>query len=314
MKRTLYFGNPYHLSVRRKQFCFRAKDGTLEDSCPIEDLGILVLDHPALSMTVPLLLELAAANVAVVFCDKSHLPAAQLLSLNGHSLQQKYQSAQVEASQPLKKRLWQQTVVSKIMNQQILLRQLGKDSGPLKRYAATVKSGDSDNREAAAAQYYWPALWGQGFIRQTRSGMSAAKNAEVSGNALSADPFAESWGNVNFLLNYGYAVLRAAVARALIGSGLLISYGIHHHNQYNPYPLADDVMEPYRPFVDSMVMQLQQKHEKKEAKRHLLGLLACDVSIGRVRRPLLNALSITSASLQRCFSGESRKLEYPRFT
>ncbi len=304
LKRTLYFGNPFHLSLRRRQLLFCAKDGSLDDSCPVEDLGVLVLDHPQLSLTMPLMLELAENNVAVVLCDGSHLPAAQVFSMRGHSLQQKYQAEQMAASLPLKKRLWQQTVRAKISNQQALLEQSGRNSGPLSRYAANVKSGDSGNREAAASQYYWPCLWGKGFVRKTHKDMPReASDAQ--------------WLDVNLLLNYGYSVLRAAVARALTGSGLLLGCGIQHHNQYNPYTLADDIMEPYRPYVDSAVLELHKvldcvgPEAGKQAKQSLLSLLACDVPISRVKRPLLNALSITSASLQRCYSGEARQIEYP---
>ncbi|WGK70080.1 type II CRISPR-associated endonuclease Cas1 [Candidatus Haliotispira prima] len=305
LKRTLYFGNPYHIRLQRKQLLFRAKDGSLEDHCPIEDLGVLVLDHPQISLSMPLLIELAEANVAVVLCDERHLPIAQMLAMRGHSLSQKHHAAQIEASPVLKKQLWKQTVEAKIGNQARLLSYSGRDTGPLPRYKVTVKSGDSDNREAVAAQYYWPSLWGADFVRLQQP----EKDKDGPANEL--------WRSVNFLLNYGYSVLRAAVARALVGSGLLLSIGIHHHNQYDPYTLADDVMEPYRPYVDWAVLELNEAGPDgaeigRTAKQRLLAMLACDVEIGKVKRPLLNALSVTSASLVRCFAGEAKQVEYPR--
>lgn len=309
--RTLYFGNPYYLSLKRRQLCIHHKDGPESkpvETCPIEDLAVLVLDHVQISLSIPLLQELAENNVAVVVCDKQHLPLAQFVSLRGNSLQQKHYSAQLEASQPLKKRLWQQTVSAKIRMQAALLESWGRDSGPLPSYAGSVKSGDSDNREAAAAKHYWPSLWGGDFRRITQ------QNLQTYPLAIEQDSEKQQ---INSLLNFGYAVLRSSVARALIGSGLLLSLGIQHHNQYNPFTLADDIMEPYRPYVDDAVLELHEQGAlelaSKEVKQSLPGMLACDVKIGKVRRLLMNALSITSASLVRCFLGEARQIDYPHF-
>ena len=217
-----------------------------------------------------------------------------MLSLDGHSLQSQKFKAQIESSLPLQKQLWQQTVVSKISNQAALLRLQKRSYILLTNYAKEVKSGDSENHEARAAAHYWKQLFPPeiGF-RRDRYGLPP-----------------------NNLLNYGYAVLRALVARSLVGSGLLPTLGIHHRNQYNAYCLADDIMEPYRPFVDMLVCRLVNVKEPAfelttSLKRELLTLPAMDVKIGGKKSPLMNAVQKTTASLSRCFEGKARKIAYP---
>jgi CRISPR-associated protein Cas1 len=263
-------------------------------TAPVEDLGFIVLDHPQISFSMKLMEELSENNVAVVFCDSKHLPSSMLLPLDAHHIQNEIFRAQIDASEPLKKNLWKQTIEAKIKNQARLLTKLGKNSGPLKAIAKSVKSGDSDNREGFAARLYWMELMGREFIR---------------------DRYGEP---PNPFLNYGYILLRSAVARALSGSGLLATLGIHHRNRYNAFCLADDVMEPYRPWVDEIVYRMNEKWPgsfmlEKEHKAELLQLMTADVKIGENRRPLMVALSQTTASLARCFSGEQRKIDYPVF-
>jgi CRISPR-associated protein Cas1 len=217
-----------------------------------------------------------------------------LLPLDAHHIQSEIFRVQVDASEPLKKNLWKQTIGAKIENQARLLKKLGKNSIPLKSIAKSVKSGDPDNREGFAARLYWMEMFGKEFIRD-RYG----------------DP-------PNPFLNYGYILLRSAVARALAGSGLLATLGIHHRNRYNAFCLADDVMEPYRPYVDEIVFGMNEECPEtfmleKEHKAGLLQLMTADVKIGENRRPLMVALSLTTASLARCFSGENRKITYPEF-
>ena len=262
-------------------------------TAPVEDMGFVVLEHQQISISLPLLDELVKNNVAVVFCNNTYHPASMLLNLNGHHLQQELFSNQIEASVPLKKNLWKQTVEAKINNQAGLLKVLGKDFKKVAYFATNVKTGDAENREGSAARAYWPELFGASFIRE-RYG----------------DP-------PNNMLNYAYAVLRAAVARALTGSGLLATLGIHHHNRYNAFCLADDIMEPYRPFVDSLVYELWYTlHEinelTTEIKMKLVGVLTADVKIGGQIRPLMVALSNTTASLSRCYTGETKKIVYPK--
>lgn len=261
-------------------------------SAPIEDVGFVVLENQTISITLPLIDEMVQNNVAVIFCDGTYHPASMLLNLNGHHLQQEIFRNQIDASIPLKKSLWKQTVEAKIRNQASLLKYLGRDYKHVAYFSGNVKSGDSDNREGAAARIYWPVLFGDDFIRQ-RYGVPP-----------------------NNMLNYGYAILRAAVARALAGSGLLATLGIHHHNRYNAFCLADDIMEPYRPFVDGMVFQLYEEFGSigdltTDLKMRLLEILSADVVFKKVRRPLMIGLSITTASLAKCFAGQSAKIEYP---
>lgn len=291
LKRTLYIANPYHLKLKDRQIVFRPKQGE-ERTVPIEDIAFVVLEHPQISMTMPLIAALNANNVAVIFCNEKHMPSSMLLNLDSHHLQGELFRYQMDATMPLKKQLWKQTIEQKIKNQAALLKKLNKPVGALPSYAKSVVSGDATNREGTAAREYWKNLFGNEFIRD-RYG----------------DP-------PNALLNYGYIVLRAAVARALAGSGLLATLGIHHHNRYNAFCLADDMMETYRPIVDETVFMLWESGTddmilNKEIKAYLLGVLTADVTIGKVSRPLMVALSITTASLSRCFMGEIKKMVLP---
>lgn len=294
LKRTLFISNPYHLSLKNRQLVVSEKAGMPLKTAPIEDIGFVVLDNPQISFTMKLVEELNENNVAVVFCDSKHLPSSMLLPLDANHIQNELFRAQIRTSEPLKKNLWKQTVETKIKNQARLLEKLGKNGSQLKTLAKTVKSDDSDNREGFATRIYWNALFGKDFIR-------------------------DRYGNPpNMYLNYGYIILRSAVARALSGSGLLATLGIHHRNRYNAFCLADDIMEPYRPWVDEIVLKIDKEWPgqlmlEKEQKAELLQLMTADVKIGENKRPLMVALSQTTASLARCFSGESRKISYPVF-
>lgn len=294
LKRTLFFSSPYYLRMKDRQLVIQSKDELIHQTVPIEDIGFVVLDDPQISFSMKLMEQLNENNVAVVFCDSKHMPSSMLLNLDGHSIQTELFRAQVDASEPLKKNLWKQTIEAKIGNQAALLAKFDIPHKQLKSLAATIKSGDSDNREGFAARIYWNALFGKQFLRD-RYG----------------DP-------PNPFLNYGYILLRSAVARSLAGSGLLSTFGIHHRNRYNAFCLADDVMEPYRPYVDEIAYHLAQKWPdtfilEKEHKAELLKLMTVDVQIGENKRPLMVALSQTTASLSRCFSGENRKITYPEF-
>jgi len=295
LKRTLFLSNPYHLSLKNRQLVISEKSGEILKKAPVEDIGFVVLENQQISITMKLVEQLNENNVAVVFCDSKHLPSAMLLPLDAHHIQNELFRAQINASEPLKKNLWKQTIEAKIKNQARLLEKQGLQGRQLKNLATrSVKSDDSDNREGFAARLYWNALFGKQFIR-------------------------DRYGNPpNMYLNYGYILLRSAVARALAGSGLLATLGIHHRNRYNAFCLADDIMEPYRPWVDEIVCQIEEKYPgdymlRKEHKAELLQLMAADVKIGENRRPLMVALSQTTASLARCFNGETRKIIYPVF-
>lgn len=292
IKRTLFFGNAYHLSTRDKQLQITEKESGVVKTVPIEDVGHVVFEHPHLTFTQSVMQLLAENNSAVIFCDQKFHPSSMLLHLDTHYVQTERFKHQVNASEPLKKQLWQQTIKAKINNQSAVLKKLGKNHAPLDLKAKRVRSGDVSNEEAKAAKIYWANLMGQDFKRER---------------------FGEA---PNPALNYGYAILRAATARALSGSGLLATLGIHHRNKYNSFCLADDIMEPYRPFVDLLVYQMQERnlntHElDKEAKAHLLSLLTEDVSINSQTSPLMVALAKTTASLAKCFEGTQRKILYP---
>uniref|UniRef100_UPI0032180094 type II CRISPR-associated endonuclease Cas1 n=1 Tax=uncultured Draconibacterium sp. TaxID=1573823 RepID=UPI0032180094 len=294
LKRTLFISNPYRLSLKNKQLQLSERGGMTVASAPVEDLGFVVLDHPQISFSMKLVEELNENNVVTLFCDSKHMPSSMLLPLDAHHIQGELFRAQVAATEPLKKNLWKQTIEAKIANQARLLQKLGKNATQLKTLARQVKSGDTDNREGFAARLYWMALLGKNFVR---------------------DRYGEP---PNPFLNYGYILLRSAVARALAGSGLLATLGIHHRNRYNAFCLADDIMEPYRPYVDELVYNLNEKFPacfmiEKEHKAELLQLMTTDVKIGDNKRPLMVALSQTTASLSRCFSGEQRKILYPVF-
>ena len=296
IKRTLYFGNPAYLKTVNEQLVIEMQDSGEIKSAPIEDIGLLILDHQQITITQSLIAKLLANNTAVVTCDHTHHPTGMLLTLDGNSLQSMKYQAQVEASQPLKKQLWQQTVTVKIQNQAALLRIQREENKYLLNLATTVKSGDPDNCEAQAAAYYWKHVFPD-FLEFRR----------------------ERYGPPpNNLLNYGYAILRAIVARSLVASGLMPTLGIHHRNQYNAYCLADDIMEPYRPYVDRVVCQIIRGNGRflemtPNMKKALLEIPAIDVQIDGQKSPLMNAVQRTTASLAKCFEGKSRKLLYPEF-
>ena len=272
--------------------------GTVETkSTPIEDIGLLILDNQQITITQSLLSKLLANNTAVISCDDTHHPSGMLFNLDGNSLQSQKFQAQVEASVPLKKQLWQQTVMCKIENQAALLQHEREEYKLLLTYARDVKSGDSENHEARAAAYYWKRIFPD-FLQFRR----------------------ERYGPPpNNLLNYGYAILRALVARSLTSSGLLPTLGIHHRNQYNAYCLADDIMEPYRPFVDKVVCQIIRGNGKflemtPNMKKALLEIPAMDVQADGQKSPLMNAVQRTTASLAKCFEGKGRKILYPNLS
>ncbi len=307
IKRTLCFSNPAYLSLRSQQLVIKLPEVETNDSLPesfkaattrtipIEDIGIVVLDNKRITITHGVLEALLENNCAVITCNESHLPIGMHLPLVGNSTQTERMRFQIEASQPLKKQLWQQTIVAKIENQAAVLKQMrGAEVRNMLKWASEVKSGDSENMEARAAVYYWQNAFPmvEGFTR-SREGVFP-----------------------NSLLNYGYAILRAIVARALVSSGLLTTLGIHHRNKYNAFCLADDVMEPYRPYVDRLVMEVCERYDEceqlsKEMKMELLKIPVLDVVINNKRSPLMVAVSTTTASLQRCYAGEIRKIVYP---
>jgi CRISPR-associated protein Cas1 len=296
IKRTLYFGTPAYLKTLNEQLVFESHETGETKSMPIEDIGILIVDHQQITISQALIARLLANNVAFVTCDHTHHPTGLLLNLDGNTLQSQKFQEQIEASVPLKKQLWQQTVAAKLSNQAAMLESIRIPARNIRNWADEVKSGDSGNHEAIAAAYYWKKLFPD-FLEFRR----------------------ERYGPPpNNLLNYGYAILRAVVARSLVGSGLLPTFGIFHRNQYNSYCLADDIMEPYRPFVDKVVVGIVRMNGKfleltPSMKRDLLGVPAIDVKINEEKSPLMVAVQKTTASLAKCFAGKQRKILYPEW-
>ncbi len=293
LKRSLYFSNPFHLSTRLQQLVITQKETKQETTVPIEDIGFIILDHREISISTTLINHLTENNVAVVFCDTTHHPSSMILSLDGHHVQSERFKQQLETAEPLKKQLWAQTIKSKIKNQQQLFELLGLETQPFSYFISQVKSGDTTNEEAQAARHYWQYLFAPVTFRRDRFG-------EYPNNYL----------------NFGYTILRSAVARSLVGSGLLPTLGIHHRNKYNAYQLADDIMEPYRPFVDKTVVSIMKEypHEKeltKEIKAQLIGVIANDTQMDDCTSPMMVALSTTTASLVKCFAGEEKQIKYP---
>lgn len=291
IKRTLFFSNKYALTTKLEQLVVKNEKQEIK-TVPIEDIGFMVIENQETYISVPALSKLAANNVSVIFCDQKHMPQSMLLNLDNHHIQQELFKHQINATEPLKKQLWQQIIKFKIENQALLLDKQGKKNTPLNYYKTKVLSGDIDNREGVAAAYYWKNIFDFNFKRE-RIGVYP-----------------------NLFLNYGYIVLRAAVARALSGSGLLNTLGIHHHNKYNAFCLADDIMEPYRPLVDAKVLEIINKYDEHDLitpiKLDLLSVLTQTVYFEDKKSPLMVALSRTTSSLQQCYAGKSRKILYPK--
>jgi CRISPR-associated protein Cas1 len=294
IKRTLYFGNPAYLKTKNEQLIVEILDTGETKSVPIEDIGIVILDHQQITITQAVMAKLLENNTALITCNQKHHPIGLQLCLDGHTLQSQKFKVQIAASIPLKKQLWQQTVAAKIRNQAALLSAERAESKYLVKLADTVKSADSTNNEAKAALYYWKHIFPD-FLQFTR------------------DPEGVPPNN---LLNYGYAIIRAIVARSLVASGLLPTLGIFHRNQYNAYCLADDIMEPFRPFADQVVCKIVRMNGKflemtPSMKTDLLSIAAMDVMIDGQKSPLMNAAQRTTASLAKCFEGSTRKILYP---
>lgn len=294
IKRTLFFGNPAYLSTKHDQIVVAFPENTKPSkTIPIEDVGIMVLENQQITITNGLLSKLIKNKTAVITCDDHHLPISILQPLVGHSEQTERYRHQLNASEPLKKNLWQQTITAKIKNQAIHLDDHQIPTRKLHKWASEVKSGDAEFHESRAAVYYWDNIFDiEGFTR--------GQHGEPPNN----------------LLNFGYAILRALVARALVSSGMLPSIGIFHRNKYNAFCLADDIMEPYRVYVDILVKDIMDTEDDYSVlttaiKTELLQLPVMDVYIDGKNSPLMNAVSRTTNSLYECYYGSRRKILYP---
>lgn len=308
IKRVLCFQNPAYLSLRENQLVLRLPEVEHCDAVsekfkkeavatiPVEDIGVVVLDNKRITITQALMAALLENNAAIITCNDQHLPIGLQLTLDGHSLQSERYREQIEASEPLKKQMWQQTVAQKIAGQATVLREEGVVCGNMETWAKSVKSGDTENLEGRAAAYYWRNVF------KGRTDFVRGQDGEYPNN----------------LLNYGYAIVRALMARALVGTGLIVTLGIHHRNRYNAYCLADDIMEPYRPVVDRAVIEIMRRFPGREEmnseiKRELLSIPVRDVMMDGKRTPVMTAIEQTAQSVGKCFLGEIRKIAYPEW-
>ena len=294
LKRTLVFSSPMILSLKNQQLVYAFKDTPNEKfTVPIEDVGVVLLENQQTNITLPLLNALAESEVQVVICNNKGMPSAMIQSMDSNNLQGETLRNQISCGEVLKKQLWKQVVEAKIKNQASLLNNIGEEGDILKPFYSNVRSGDVDNREGIAARIYFQHLFGDCFVR----------NRDEMG--------------INALLNYGYSILRAATCKAIVSSGLLPAIGIHHHNRSNAYPLADDLMEPFRPFVDGVVYDLVtcgQMELTKEVKGELISVLYADTKYEKIIRPLSVGLSMTTASMVKCLSKELNTISLPAFT
>lgn len=290
IKRTLLVENKTVITTKNLQLVLKSE--VRESTVPIEDIGFLVIDNSETFLSIPAMNLLIENNTSVIICGNNHLPNGMFLNLNSHHIQQEIFKNQIDASAPLKKQLWQQTIIEKINNQGILLEQITGVKNSFQFLASKVLSGDSSNMEGVAASQYWKSFFEIKFKR-------------------------ERFGDYpNNFLNYGYAILRAATARALSGSGLLNTLGIHHKSKYNAFALADDIMEPFRPIVDEKVYGIMQNFDEQELntaiKTELLQILTRTVYFKEEKSPLMVALQKTASSLQQCYTGDRKKIKYPR--
>jgi CRISPR-associated protein Cas1 len=293
IKKSILIENKTSITAKNLQLIIKSE--IRESTIPIEDIGFLVLDHQEIYISLPAMNLMVENNTSVIICGKNHLPNGMFLNLNSHHIQQEVFKNQIDASIPLKKQLWQQTIIEKITNQGILLTKITENKNTFEFLASKVLSGDTTNMEGVAAQQYWKTFFDTYDINFKR----------------------ERFGDYpNNFLNYGYAILRAATARALSGSGLLNTLGIHHKSKYNAFALADDIMEPFRPLVDEKVFEIMQNYDEQELntkiKSELLQVLTRTVYFKDEKSPLMVALQKTASSLQQCFMGKRKKIKYPQ--
>jgi CRISPR-associated protein Cas1 len=256
------------------------RDGEIAAKIPVEDLAVLVLDGPDILVSHQLLAHCADLGVAVSTADSKHMPNGLLVPLAGNSLHSATLREQIDSSVPAQKRTWQAIVRTKIRAQADVLMAIGRDDGSMRRLIPLVRSGDPENVEATAAAHYFARLFGAEFIRD------------------------RGQSGVNAQLNYGYAIVRSTVARAIVGAGLHPALGIHHHNQYNGFCLADDAMEPLRPMVDRVVLQMLARRTPIDevtpaTKREMITVLGGRIVLGGLQFPLLVGLERYAASLRR---------------
>ncbi len=291
IKRIVEVSNPSYLHLKNKQLLVE-QDHDIVAQVPIEDIGVLILEHGAISITQPLIIECQKNNTTIIFCDEKHLPYSTILPIvEGNNLHQKILKQQINITEPVRKNLWKQIIQKKITNQANTLKQFNKNAGRLNKLVTQVKSGDATNCESLAAQYYWKELFGKDFVRN--------QNA----------------GGINSILNYGYSIIRAMIARSIVAGGLHPAIGLFHHNQYNGLCLADDLMEPFRAWVDSLAYQIYKENANisitKEIKVPFLNLMSESVEFKNKQMPLMVSMYYLTANLKRNFTKETKVLHYP---
>jgi CRISPR-associated protein Cas1 len=293
LRKTIEIATPgTRLSVAHRQLVIERPEAKAA-TVPIEDIGVLIVDDRRATYTQSVFVELLAAGATVMVTGPDHLPAGMMLPLDAHHVQTERHRAQVEASEPARKQIWRALICAKLIQQGSALDCFGATPNGLAEMAKRVRSGDPDNLEAQGAQRYWPLLFGKEFRR---------------------DRAAEG---INALLNYGYAVVRAAAARAVVASGLIPSLGVFHKNRSNPFCLADDLLEPYRPFVDWRVKRMTIESEsvppldERPTRAALLSLFNETILVGGRKSPLLLAIETSAASLARALTGHERTLALP---
>lgn len=292
IRKTIEIATPgARLSIAHRQLVIERPDQE-KRTLPCEDIGVLVVDHPQTIYTHSVFTTLLEEGAAVVLCGPNHLPAGLLLPLDAHTTQTERHRAQAEVSDAIKNRAWQLLVTAKLRQQSAVLSHYSDGDAGLSEIARRVRSGDPDNLEAMAAQRYWPRLLGPNF-RRFRDGPPP-----------------------NNLLNYGYAILRAAIARAISAAGLIPTLGVHHHNRGNPFCLADDLLEPYRPYVDWRVKDIigddgVPRQLDRPVKTALLSLFNETIVVGGRRSPLLLAFHASAASLCRMLTENGKALALP---
>ncbi len=279
VNRIVEVSNPAYLKTANKQLVIE-KDHEVVGSIPFEDLHAVILTNPQITVSIGVLQRCVSFNVPVIVCNEKHLPTGYLFSPFANSLHSKLVRCQAKAKTPLKKNIWKEIVISKIRHQGLLLDSFGLRGTHLLSLTGKVRSGDPDNVEAQAASYYWKELFGPIFRR----------DPELDG--------------INTLLNYGYSIIRASCARALAGSGLNPTFGVFHRNQYNPFCLADDLMETFRPLVDQEVYSMSKSEPPKispTVKSKLLQVVNSEVIFDNQRYYFTNAIQRCSKSLAEAF-------------
>ena len=298
--RTLFLSTPAKLKLADKHLCILQEDKE-SVKIPLSDILCVIAESHQITLTNALLDAFASSKIVLYTCDSSHLPSGVFMPFLGHFKSLSVLQNQIKLKKQTKAILWQQIIKSKINNQAVLLQMCGKsESHQLESLAKSVHLGDSTNNEAKAAAIYFKALFGMGFSRKIQIFEE------------------EKIGTINAALNYGYAIVRGIITRSLCASGLNPTLGINHKNQFNAFNLADDMIEPYRIFVDSLVMRMYENGELQEFlslenRVQLVEILNVSVMIENKLYPLSRAVIVSVQSLVRCFEIENLKLKTPLF-